>query len=778
MTGPTYVSNKYSGRCTVCMLAVDTYEGYCVLNEQGKWKTYCKSSQCLPRTIVKSVTRRELNAQGRIIMPYEADAITWLKKMPGGRFISKQQSQLGFPYWEVSLLPRNRKKVLEIARILQLDIAPELLTYDTSEEKNHAGEFDLTPDSLKVPIDEALVQARIDHAAAAGAYPYQLEGIRFLLEHPRCLLADEPGLGKTMISLCSILPGHGAIVVVPATVKQNWARECRRWRPDLTPRVVDGRQPALMYIPRANEVVITNYDSLPDQPPAFEEGQAPIVIIMDELHVGKNVYTKRHKSTAAWSQAVDRFVGMTGTPMTNRPPDLWGVLAVIGIAKDIFKTPGHFRNLFGAVKAGYGWEWGDPSPVVPALLRKGMLRRRQIEVLKDLPPYTRKVHILSTKLSDDMVAMLDKVYEDCLEELNAQQLPEFTRMAKVRGMLATLKIPEMHELLDEYQEADLPVVVFSAHKAPVVAAASRDGWGLITGEQSVEERQRVVDAFQAGDLRGVAATIGAGSVGITLTRAAHMLMVDQDWTPALNDQAECRIRRIGQVADHIVYTRMAWAHPLDERVEELLAWKTELHRKTFDAAADEGVQEFLRLEDERERREALAELERIKQVGYVPVVRIVEETLEDRARRTARTAAELAQQAAERLVNLRRQAASDARDAGFEERRAHFAETSLPKWKAALQAKTPAIVVNGQRDPARLKAALNLMMGVCDGAQSQDGMGFNKPDSLTAKFLCYLDLKSSPDAAETVALLLFKYRRQLATAGFGDLFDTKEVTHA
>lgn len=752
--------NKFAKRCEVCGVKVEERAGYTALRRvvvsgSEQWVTYCKSTACLPQEIVSALNARKLTADGRVIGYEGEEWVKWVKRMPGARFVSAAN---GGPFWRVSLHPSDRAQVLEIARKLKLDIAPELLTVEPtagmSEDEKELAE---------------LINTRLAYAKERGAYPYQLVGIKFLLENKRCLLGDEPGLGKTLESLSSIPSDMGALVIVPASVKYNWAKEVKMWRPDLSVRVVSGRCDSLDVWPTIGEVVIINYDILPDTPPPEDVGLSGLMIIADEAHAFKNTRTKRHKVMKSWGKAAERFVIMTGTPMTNRPPDLWGTLEVAGLAKKVFGSQSNFRKLFGVVgRGGAGTEWGMPDPSVPVLLRRVMLRRTQEEVLPDLPPYTRRTHIVSKQLDPGFLEELDEIYDNVKAELDAKQLPDFTRMAKVRSMLATVKIDDMLSVIKDYEENDTPLVVFSAHKAPVKAAASRPGWEMITGETSQLERQAIVERFQRGELCGLALTIAAGSVGITLTRASHMLFVDLDWTPSLNHQAECRIRRVGQKANHLTYTRMAFEHPLDMRVEELLQWKTELHVASIDAVTDEGIVQVKR----QETAPSLWAGE-----TYEPsIVKVVQETVEERQRRAAQSAADMAREAARKLVAHRMEAQERARAMALEDKRKRQAEASVHDWLHGLRAQVPAFVRNCIEDRHGLRDALVHLLGNCDGAQQHDGVGFNKLDAMTARRMTYLDIERDRNAAEAVALLLYKYRGQLTRAGFGHLF--QESQHA
>lgn len=149
--------------------------------------------------------------------------------------------------------------------------------------------------------------------------------------------------------------------------------------------------------------------------------------------------------------------------------------------------------------------------------------------------------------------------------------------------MAALKTPMLLSLLAEYEAQEEPVVVFSAHRAPIDLLAQRSGWRSLVGGLSTETRASIENDFQDGRLLGVAATIQAGGVSITLTRAAHLIFLDRMFTPALNEQAEDRIVRIGQKRSCLI-TILVAKHSLDTRLQEILVRKQSMVTKSVDAA--------------------------------------------------------------------------------------------------------------------------------------------------------------------------------------------------
>lgn len=344
------------------------------------------------------------------------------------------------------------------------------------------------------------------------------------------------------------------------------------------------------------EIAIINYDVLPE---SFEPPPSGIVLIADECHKLKNpkaVRTTRFRALSGGVRSAEgRITGLSGTPLLNRPPELWSVLQCFDLATEAFGSWNRFVQLMGGRKGRFGMEWsGYVDPQVPELLRRVSLMRRREEVLPDLPTKTYETVEFECVpqdlrlICDEIVAAIRKRgldLEDAIAEaIETQGGVVFEAVSRVRSRLAAAKIPALLEWLEQFEEAEEPLVLFSRHRAPIDAIATRPGWGTITGDQTAEQRSRVEEAFQAGRLRGVCATIQAGCEALTLTRACRVVFVDLDWTPALNQQAEDRVCRIGQTRGVIV-TRIIADHELDARVIELLGKKQSLIEQSVEASA-------------------------------------------------------------------------------------------------------------------------------------------------------------------------------------------------
>lgn len=507
-----------------------------------------------------------------------------------------------------------------------------------TRETERAHDLALVRDRLRRLDDEFRKRGR-------SLYPYQVTGATWLAERDRAHLGDQPGLGKT-VQIIAALPSESRVVVVcPASIKGVWAREFATWRPGYVVSVLAGRE-AFRW-PRPGEAVVLNYDILPDAhgdecpdrlsaeltdddpldgaarsfEEAFRDAASPpkppclgcaafldaapegVVLAGDEAHKLRGDKTLRTDRFRAMGRTVRSRGGRvwlsTGTPLVNRPNELWNLYEAADLAREAFGSHTEFLRLFGgkvkrlATGKYAGVTWGQPLPEAAERIAHVSLRRMRADVLTELPPRTwRQVPV---EVSARDLAFVDQELRGAglSAESVALALEEgregvFSKLAAARAALATAKTRVLVDYVrEEFEETGEPVVVFSAHRAPVDHLGKREGWGVVTGDVSAKKRTQTVDAFQEGKLRGIALTIGAGSEGITLTRAWNVVFVDRAWTPAENSQAEDRIYRIGQ-RNACVVTDLVSAHPLDLRVTDVLVRKTKLIAETVDAAAEIG----------------------------------------------------------------------------------------------------------------------------------------------------------------------------------------------
>lgn len=723
-------ANKKAAKCEACKADVPVGAGFSWNAGNWNWKTVCASTACAERANVRLPdNRRRMTKEGFVYTPKEPQNLELLRSLPGARW------DRGECAWQFSLDMADRVRVLEIGDQLKLEIDAELreIKYDRK------------------------VTGRIEAAKTAGPWgEFQVAGVEFLAKYGRCILADDMGLGKTWQALQFLPENSRAILVVPKNVKFNWKKEIERFRPEFTTRIIQGRQKVTSAIlPKTNEIVIINYDILPADltpkpsgrksksgkdimetqlPKTVESNLRNVVVIADEIHRVKNYKAQRSKKFRGLSLGAGCAIGMTGSPLPNRPLDLWGVLQALGLAHKVFGSFNRFMSLFGGVKGRFGIEWPDfrdrPVPAeVAERLRRVMLRRTKAEVLPELPGKTYKTIVVDS-LTKAIRAELDVLAERWGEVLDCGELPDFEEFSEIRAKLAKSRIPAVLDIVSDYEDAEEPLVVFSAHRAPIEALEAREGWGAIHGDVSDSDRADIVQRFQAGELKGIALTIAAGCEGLTLTRASHMLFVDQAWLPGLNEQAEDRICRIGQLANAINIIKMVSDHPLDLRVLDLLADKQAMIRSTLEARAEVTISESVS-EGPEVRQESADEMQARLDVNQAAEDARLAESAE--AQRLADEEAWL-----EKVEKIRQRQLERASGVGHD-----LGSRTL----------SPVII-------DALKRAYEYMLAVCDGAVEKDGVGFNKPDACMARVLMHHDLDSEPTQRALWAILI-RYRRQL-----------------
>lgn len=523
-----------------------------------------------------------IDPRGRL----EASQFAWYLqtcKEAGGRFDKNLRTQVV----PIASLERVARELVRLG--FEIQGTPAVLS--VLEEIQERIQKDSGAAVVRLERVDAELKAR-----GLALFPFQRDGVRWLAPREAGLLADEMGLGKTVQALISLPDEAPVLVVGPAAVKGVWAAEARRWRPDFVVYTLSGR--GSFRWPRPGEIVALNYDILPEHLPGTPHPGT--VVVADEAHALKSSKALRTHRFREISDTVRKAKGrtwlLTGTPLLNQPAELWTVLRAAGLEKEAFGSWPKFVALFNGRKGRWGgFEWGGPKREVPELLRRVSLLRRRAEVLPQLPEKIwREVEVrIDAETRRQCNEILDALRERGLDleqpiEIERLQSIGFEEMSAARAALATAKIPAVLELVEPFEDAGEPIVVFSAHRGPVDALGARDGWATITGDVPAEERTRIVEAFQAGQLRGLAATIQAAGVGLTLTRAHQAIFVDLGWTPALNQQAEDRLCRIGQTRG-VIITRLVGDHPLDSRVTELLDEKQRLIAGAVEASARVNV---------------------------------------------------------------------------------------------------------------------------------------------------------------------------------------------
>jgi SNF2 family DNA or RNA helicase len=341
------------------------------------------------------------------------------------------------------------------------------------------------------------------------------------------------------------------------------------WRADLSPRTIDKK--VLFQWPKNGEVIIINPEMLPEN--VGWTVPSDMQCIVDEAHMFKNHKSKRSKALRNVAVSIHwhgNLWMLTGTPILTSPMDLWGLLSSSNLIADTYGKWETFFKTFNGYMDNYGPRFG-PNPKQGALepMRRYCIRRRKADVLPQLP-VKRYQNYSVTVTVDEPVITEDQIV-----------VKVEPHIMKWRADIAAAKAEKAKDFIEEISESE-PIVVFSAHKAPLMLLKTgHDDWGMITGDTSVTERNNLVEAFKAGRLRVLLGTIGAMGTALTLTTSSHVVFIDRDWTPAMNKQAEDRVCRIGQTRGVIV-TDIVSDQKVDKMVNRVLKAKQQLIENTVE----------------------------------------------------------------------------------------------------------------------------------------------------------------------------------------------------
>jgi len=612
---------------------------------------------------------------------------------------------------------------------------PKAKKWWTDREETAAKLIDYATDDVKSML-QAAADAR--EAALAGsratdydgelpcpegeAYlPYQRAGIAYALSHNDVLIGDEMGLGKTIQALGVLNTDESiktCLIICPASLRLNWAREAEKWlvRPRKIAVISSGKDKW----PSAADVVIINYDILKK----YREWLHGIdwdCLIVDEAHYLKNPKAQRTQEVyGAWNKdpkkvikpiSARRRVLLTGTPLPNRPIELWPMLKATGL----FKSWQYYvKRHCNGHRTRYGWDVTGASNLEDLqeyMREKLMVRRLKKDVLTELPPKRRQVIELPANgalgavqaeqaymaerdeiLNDLRVAVElaktsedPQVYEDAVKALQEGEQAAFTEMSRLRRQTAVAKVPYVVEHLQNAIESSGKVVVMAHHKKVVraIAADFGDACVTLTGDTKMDDRQAAVDRFQEDPTCTLfIGNIQAAGVGITLTAASHVVFAELDWVPGNLSQAEDRCHRIGQ-NDSVLVQHLV----LEGSLDAVMARKIVSKQDVIDRAMDREVD-----------RNALNE-----------------------------------------QIVIKTKAASAKRD-----------RDDIGKLAATITLEQSTAILE----------ALQLLSSMCDGAMSEDGSGFNKIDTRIGKSLA-LNAELSPRQAALGKIIVKKYHGQI-----------------
>lgn len=412
---------------------------------------------------------------------------------------------------------------------------------------------------------------------------YQKQGVEWLLAHRKGsiynggILADDMGVGKTLTALVAARGTQRTLdcavfVVCPVSLMEGWRR-------------------AAEIVEVGVELFSNSYQKIP----------APLdnqkyLLICDEAHSFQDRKSKRTEKMLALAHHENCQAAwmLTGTPIKNgRPINLMPLLLAVKhpLIADEWAYMKRYCNAHEKyIKGRSVWDFTGAA-FLNELAQKTedvILRRKKSEVLTELPAKTRLFRTVELEAKEEK-AYRDEISDlilDYRERAKRGEVDEdaeaLVKLNILRSIGSKYKVAATVECATELLEQGQQVVIFTEfldsakaiHSELMNLGINEPGHcELLTGETKVEDRQNIVDRFQSGESKVFIGTIKAGGVGLTLTAASNVILVDRAWTPGDVEQAEDRCHRMGQ--QNAVFATWLQLGVIDQAIDNLILQKSE-----------------------------------------------------------------------------------------------------------------------------------------------------------------------------------------------------------
>ena len=459
----------------------------------------------------------------------------------------------------------------------------------TEEFRNLA--HDLThPEDF--PMKELNIQAELRD--------YQKKGIQWLqmLHHYGFggILADDMGLGKTLQTIAflssQVQADTSVLILAPSGLIYNWADEFQKFAPDLDVAVVHGLKSHRESILAENhQIYVTSYATFRQDSEIYRDLSFDF-LFLDEAQVMKNAQTKIAQSLRRF--VVPSVFALSGTPIENHLGELWSIFQIV--LPGLLPAKKEFMKL--------------STERVAQFIKPFVMRRKKEEVLTELPDLIEVVY--KNELEDQQKAIYLAQLQQMQERLGQVSDSEFQRnrveiltgLMRLRQICDTPalfmedyqgesgKLDSLRDLLVQIAEAGHRVLIFSQFRGMLDRIEQElPDLGLtsfkITGSTPSQERQEMTKAFNQGERDVFLISLKAGGVGLNLTGADTVILVDLWWNPAVESQAIGRAHRMGQEQAVEVY-RLVTRGTIEEKIQELQEKKKNLVSEILDGTESRG----------------------------------------------------------------------------------------------------------------------------------------------------------------------------------------------
>ena len=417
-------------------------------------------------------------------------------------------------------------------------------------------------------------------------YPYQKDGVRFLERSGgRALILDEMGLGKTVQALVYALRSDAfpLLILCKAPLMTNWYRECIEWLGFNHLPLICGSGK----IDPVHDVFICSLDMIHKKKNELSLVGIELMII-DEVQNIKSEEAKRTKAVHTFAKlgngkggAVEKIIGMTGTPIKNRASEFYPTLNMI--REDLFPTKHSFyinwvRTYVHDKKEREGGLRNIQEFII--YTKEFIIRRKRDEVLPDLPKVDRQNRYVD--MSEMEKAAYAKVHRDLENFMNKKKelgFKDYSTILQFISMMRQITALSKSGFAAEYiqdflDSSDTKITVFTHHHLAIDVLCNKLGdipYLRFRGKQDKDN----IDIFnKKGGPRVLLASTQAAGEGLNLQyQCHHCLFMERQWNPAIEEQAEGRFTRIGSTHDKVTATYLIAIRTIDEWMTELIEKK-------------------------------------------------------------------------------------------------------------------------------------------------------------------------------------------------------------
>ncbi|KAL3831573.1 hypothetical protein ACJMK2_023311 [Sinanodonta woodiana] len=449
--------------------------------------------------------------------------------------------------WSFRLEDYN--KLCELVKPLQpqvqIDPLPPAILKVFGEYAKEDKQLDEIPTADLSNVDQILVNS---------LFPFQREGVNFgVHKKGRVLLADDMGLGKTIQAICMACyyrQDWPLLVVVPSSVRFDWAQQFRRWVPSLDPQeisvAVTGKDSCTSTL-----VNIVSYDLMVKKVQELQDKHFQI-IIMDECHSLKNFKTARCKAALPMLQKSRRVILLSGTPALSRPSELYTQISAV--CPFLFKFHDFGVRYCDGRKTPWGWDYTGSSNMEELQLlleEKVMIRRMKKDVLTQLPAKCRQMVLL-----DPSSLKVNKELKNAGKIMKSKHLKGMEQRGALLSYFhetSRAKTSAVRDYVLDLLDGERKFLIFAHHQEMLDALEDAikekidSNYIRIDGRTNAEQRNFFCQKFQKKDsIRVAILSITAANAGLNLSASSLVVFAELFWNPGILVQAEDRAHRIGQ----------------------------------------------------------------------------------------------------------------------------------------------------------------------------------------------------------------------------------------